>query len=148
MSKKQKHPPARHSKPKTTSQKTSSVNKAKPSHRVQRKERGVVLTILLIIMLLHGIIAAYVFYTYRVETAILDRPWILTLMIIHSLANAIAAAGIWFWKKWALYIYAGSTILALIVGLVSVGIWSVFYVVLPLAIVGWVLRTKWKYFET
>ncbi len=71
----------------------------------------------------------------------------LTLMILHNLANIVAAAGIWFWKKWALYIYAGSAILALVAGLISVGAWSVFYMVLPVAIVGWLLRTKWNFFE-
>jgi hypothetical protein len=110
------------------------------------KVRGTVLTILLVIMGLHGIVAGYLYYTLRMETADLDRPWILTLMSIHFLANVVAAAGIWYWKKWALYVYAASTVLALIVGLISIGIWSVFYMFLPLAILGWVLRTKWEYF--
>jgi len=66
---------------------------------------------------------------------------------VHSLANLIAAIGIWYWKKWALYLYVASTILAVIVGLITIGVWSVFYMVLPFAIVGWLLRTKWDYFE-
>jgi len=44
-------------------------------------------------------------------------------------------------------VYAGSTIVALIAGLISVGMWSVFYMLLPFIIVGWVLRSKWGYFE-
>ena len=110
------------------------------------KVRGTVLTILLVIMGLHGILAGYLYYTLRVEGAYLDRTWILTLMSVHFLANVVAAVGIWYWKKWALYVYAASTVLALVVGLISVGIWSVFYMFLPLAILGWVLRTKWGYF--
>jgi len=34
-----------------------------------------------------------------------------------------------------------------VVGLLSVGAWSAFYMVLPLAIVGWALRTKWDQFS-
>jgi len=68
------------------------------------------------------------------------------LMALHFLANVVAAIGIWNWQKWGPYVYAGSTILALVIGLVTVGIWSVFYMVLPLAILGWLLRTKWSYF--
>jgi hypothetical protein len=110
------------------------------------KVRGTILTILLVVMGLHGVLAGYFYYAYRMDTAFLDRPWILILMSVHFLANVIAAVGIWYWKKWALYVYAASTVLALVVGLISVGIWSVFSIVLPLAILGWVLRNKWSYF--
>jgi hypothetical protein len=124
-----------------THAKRGKTGKQKP------KVRGTVLTILLVIMALHGIVAGYLYYTLRTDTASLDRPWILTLMAIHFLLNVIAAVGIWYWKKWALYIYAASAIIALVVGLISVGIWSVFYMFLPVAILGWVLRTKWDYFS-
>lgn len=112
----------------------------------QVKERGIWLQIILVVMAIHGIFAAYFYYTVRTQEPYLDRPMILTLMVIHSLANVVAVIGIWFWKKWALYVYAGSTILALVVGLLSIGAWSVFYMVLPLVILGYVLRSKWGYF--
>lgn len=108
--------------------------------------RGPWLTFLLVVMALHGLFATYFFYTSRMNDAYISRPWLLTLMAIHSLANVIAAAGIWNWKMWGWQLYVVSGILSLIVGLVSVGIWSVFYMVLPLAIVGWALRTKWNQF--
>ena len=128
--------------------KTTQATKAKRGKAVKQKPkvRGTVLTILLVIMGLHGIVAGFFYYYYRTNTAYLDRPWILTLMAIHFFMNVVAAVGIWYWKKWALYVYAASTVVALVVGLLSVGIWSVFYMVLPLAIMGWVLRTKWDYF--
>jgi hypothetical protein len=59
----------------------------------------------------------------------------------------IAAVGIWNWKMWAWQLYIASTLLALVVGLLSLGIMSAFYMVLPLAIVGWALRTKWDHFS-
>jgi hypothetical protein len=128
--------------------KAKRATQAKRGKAVKQKPkvRGTVLTILLVIIGLHGLIAGYFYYAYRMNTASLDRPWILALMAIHFFANVVAAVGIWYWKKWALYVYAASTVLALVVGLISVGIWSVFYMVLPLAILGWVLRTKWDYF--
>ena len=124
----------------STQAKKGKAAKQKP------KVRGTVLTILLVIMALHGLIAGYFYYFNSKDTASLDRPWILSLMAIHFFANVVAVVGIWYWKKWGLYVYAASTVLALVVGLLSVGIWSVFYMVLPLAILGWVLRTKWDYF--
>jgi hypothetical protein len=121
-------------------------SKQKGAGKQKPKVRGTVLTILLVIMALHGLVAGYFYYAYRMNTAYLDRPWIITLMAIHFFMNVIAAIGIWYWKKWALYVYAASTILALVVGLLSVGALSVFYMVFPLVILGWVLRTRWSYF--
>jgi peptidoglycan biosynthesis protein MviN/MurJ (putative lipid II flippase) len=126
--------------------KAQQKSKQGKRNKAQVKERGFWLQLLLIIMAIHGIFATYFYYTVRTQEPYLERPMILTLMVIHSLANVIAAVGIWYWKKWALYVYAGSTILALVVGLLSVGAWSVFYMILPLIILGWVLRTKWGYF--
>lgn len=113
----------------------------------KEKVRGTALTIVLVIMALHGIFATYFYYTVRTQEADLNRPAILTVMVLHSLANVIAALGIWYWKKWALHLYAISTVAAIVVGLLTVGIWSLWYMFLPLVIVGWVLRTKWDYFD-
>jgi hypothetical protein len=118
----------------------------KNKKQMAQKRRGFWLSLLLVVMALHGVFGTILYYTIRTQEA-LDRPWIISLMVVHSLANVIAVLGIWFWKKWALYVYAASTILAIVVGLISVGVWSVFYMILPLAILGWVLRTKWKYFD-
>lgn len=118
----------------------------KKAEQKKHKEHGFWLTIALVIMAIHGIIAAYFYYSLS-NAPEAQRPWILTLMVVHSLANIVAAWGIFAWKKWALYVYAGSTILALIAGLISVGALSIFYMVLPLVIVGWLLRSKWANFE-
>ena len=126
---------------------TQTKNKSKYQSRRKKVERGTVLTILLVIMALHGIFATVLYYSLRVNETYITRPWLLTLMVIHSLANVIAAAGIWQWEKWGWQLYIASTVLSLVVGLLTVGMWSAFYVVLPLAIVGWALRTKWNNFS-
>lgn len=126
-----------------TSNTKSNYNKKKAP---VKKEHGTLLTIVLVIMAIHGIFAA-ILYNAMSTAPEVQRPWILGMMVVHSLADIVAAIGIFYWKKWALYVYAGSTILALVAGLISVGAWSTFYMVLPLAIVGWLLRTKWDYFE-
>lgn len=41
----------------------------------QKKERGFWLSLLLVIMVLYGIFAAYFYYIVRVEESSLDRPW-------------------------------------------------------------------------
>jgi hypothetical protein len=129
--------------------KSSKNNQKKPQSK-PRKTRGTWLTIALIVIVLHGLAAAVYYAASKVDSAYMDRPWLISLMVVHFLANVLAAVGIWYWKKWGVYIYIGSTILAVIVGLITTGLGmvSIFYFALPLVIVGWLLRTKWDYFET
>jgi hypothetical protein len=133
---------------KSKSSKTHSTRRTpKKAQQAPKKTRGTWLTVALVVIILHGLAAAIFYATARLNTTYLDRPWALSLMALHFLANVVAAIGIWNWQKWGPYVYAASAILALVVGLVTVGIWSVFYMVLPLAILGWLLRTKWSYFD-
>lgn len=121
---------------------TSNYKKKAPT----KKQHGVVLTIALVLMAVHGIGAAYLYHTMSTAPTV-QRPWILGMMVLHFLANIAAAIGIYYWKKWGLYVYAVSTIIAVVAGLLSVGVWSVFYMVLPLAILGYLIQSKQHYFE-
>ncbi len=132
-----------------TKKKNKKMSYTKTSNKKKapvKKEHGVILTIVLIVMALHGIAAAYLYYSMSTAPQV-QRPWILGMMVVHFLANIAAAAGIYYWKKWGLYVYAASTIIALVAGLISIGIWSVWYMLLPLVIIGWLLRSKWSYFD-
>jgi len=131
---------------KNKNKKASSFRASGKQKPQAKKHHGTLLKIALIIMVVHGIFGAYLFYSLKVDPAV-ERPWILGLMVVHFLANILAAVGIFYWKQWGLYVYAASAIIALVVGLVSIGAWSVFYMVLPVAILGWLLRTKWDNFE-
>lgn len=117
------------------------------SHKSQPpKERGFALNLIVVLMILHGIAATIMYMNIRTNATTLDRPWLISMMVIHSVLNIIAAIGIIYWERWALVLYLVSTGLAVVAGLLGMGIWSLFYMILPLAIVGWVLRDKWKYF--
>jgi lipoprotein signal peptidase len=129
----------------TTKKKNTKMNPKNKKKQV-RKERGTLLTIALVVVGLHGLAAAIAYSTLS-NAPDVQRPWIISMMVLHFLMNVAAAIGIFYWKKWGLYVYATSTVIALVAGLLSVGVWSVFYMVLPLAILGWLLRTKWDYFE-
>jgi hypothetical protein len=122
-------------------------NRSKTNQPV-KKERGFWLTFVLVIMALHGIVATLFYTSAKAGAAPNARTWILTLMILHCVLDIVAVAGIWFWKKWALYLYGFSTILAMIAGLLTgYGMYSVFYMIMPFVILGWLLRTKWDYLE-
>jgi hypothetical protein len=134
---------------------SSTQYRNKPGKPI-KKERGFWLIFALVLMALHGIVAAYFFTTAKqgavpnAHTLVVpnSHTWVLSLMIAHCVLDVIAAVGIWFWQKWALYVYAFSTILAVIAGLMTgYGMYSVFYMALPAIIIGWLLRTKWQYFD-
>ncbi len=129
-------------------QRKKSTGKSSKSVKKIQKKHGVLLIGFLVFMIIHGIVTAVMYDQFRTPDAMISRPYIAGLMVLHSLLNIAAAAGIWFWKKWGLYLYAGSTILALVLGLITVGMWSVFSIVLPAAILGWILTDKWEYFES
>ena len=125
----------------------SSKSKAQQKSKKKTKVRSIWVTIFLALMVLHGIFATYLFYTLRTQEAMLEKPMILSLMVLHSLANILAAVGIWYWKKLGLYVYAASTILGVVIGYISVGAYSLFYMALPIIILGYLLRMHWDYFE-
>ena len=112
---------------------------------VKPKERGCLLTGIIVLIVIHGIIGTAAYYAIRTQEA-LDRPWLITLMVLHSILNIIAAFGIWNWKRWGIQLYAVSTAISVVVGMVSVGAWSIFYFILPLVILGYVIKSRWKDF--
>jgi hypothetical protein len=60
-----------------------------------KKHHGTLLKIALIIMVVHGIFDAYLFYSLKVDPDV-QRPWILGLMVVHFLANILAVDGIFY----------------------------------------------------
>jgi lipoprotein signal peptidase len=128
----------------TQKHRNKTTNNNPKNKKKLHKNRGTLLVIFLVIMILNGILTAVM---YHGSASGAERPIIIGLMTLHSLMNIAAAVGIWFWKKWGLYVYAASTILALVLGLVTVGMWSVFSIILPLVILAWILGEKWEYFE-
>ena len=114
----------------------------------QQVERGLGLTIwlaLLVVQSALGIILT-LDLTNRPEDP--SRPYFLAALFILSAAKLVGVLGIWLWKRWGLYIYAGAVVGTAIIGLVLTGTeLMIFYELLPLAITGWLLREKIKYFQ-
>jgi hypothetical protein len=131
---------------KSNKNKTSNTKAHGKKKQAVTKQHGTLLTIVLVLMGLHGIVAAYAYYALNTAPEV-QRPWIITMMVVHFLLNIVAAVAIFYWKKWGIYIYVASTIIAVVAGMLAVGIWSLWYMLMPLIILGWILRTKWNYFE-
>jgi hypothetical protein len=73
-----------------------------------RKQRNTLLTIALAIVLLHGLLMFAIFWTVRPET---ERAWTniaVWLMIFSAVGDIVAAAAMWYWKRWGIYSVRGS----------------------------------------
>ena len=110
------------------------------------KERGCWLTGWLVLMAIDGIVASLlVFYLRRQPGS--DSPLWLAVLAGLSIATVVAAIAIWYWKRWGLVLYAITVVISIAVGLVLTRsqLW-VFHEIIPLAILGYLIRDKWAYF--
>ena len=114
----------------------------------QSRERGLWLSIWLILIMLHSIVAAVIIYITAKQPEAETFPWYISVLVISVIAKLIGAIAIWNWRKWGLYVYAAGVFVSIVVGLMLTGLLSfVFVYFLPLAILGWLLREKYKYFQ-
>ncbi len=103
-----------------TGAKTSNSQASSKKKQVAKKERGPLLTTALVIIAIQGIFAAYLYYTQN-NAVEAQKPLIYSAMVLHNLANIAAAIGIFYWKKWGLYVYAASALVSVVAGLFSGG---------------------------
>jgi uncharacterized membrane protein (DUF2068 family) len=132
-------------------QQSKSASKGKGASKKQvNKRRGGLLSFLIILMGVHAVLATYLSYTYLKQDYIGQRPWILAVLVLSSLADIVAAVGLWLWKQWAIYLYVIATAaLAAISIIVTGNVWVSLYQFIPVAILGYVinLQNKQKLFE-
>jgi hypothetical protein len=134
-----------------SNQQSKSASKAKGSTKKQvKKHRGGLLTFLIILMGIHAVFATYLSYTYLKQDYIGQRSWILVVLTLISLADIVAAVGLWLWKQWGLYLYIIATAALAGISIIMTGnVWVSLYQFIPVAIMGYVisLQNKQKLFE-
>jgi len=100
-------------------------------------QRGCGLTGFLILVIILSL-GHSLLYSYRLKQEYeRDLVWVLPVLFILSLATLISGIGMWNWKRWGIYLYAGATLVSIAAGLILTGsIFVVFYELLPIAILG------------
>ena len=135
----------------TVKQPAKPASKAKgPAKKQVNKKRGGLLSFLLVLIGLHAITASILVYSTLKQDYEGSRTWILVVLTLVSLAEIVAAVGMWFWKKWAIYLYGITRVIATAIHIILTGTTLVvFYDLLPVAILGYVitLQNKQKLFE-
>lgn len=126
------------------SQKPSAKNEKHHSH----KQRGALITTALVLVVLHGIFMSAAFYTVLGEADRSIGNLALLTMFATSAADIVAAAAMWFWKRWGMLLYGVAAVVqAVIVVLASGDIFLLFGVLLPAIIVLYILATRRNQFE-
>ena len=123
---------------------------AKPKQKGSKHhERGLGLSIWLILVVIHGFIAGFATLSLMKEPEGLTRDWLVIGLLLFTAAKVFAALGIWNWKQWGLYLYVVGVLGTMFVALFLTGFlfMAVFYEAIPLLITGWLLRGKLDYFE-
>ncbi len=118
------------------------------SDKPDSKERGGWLSAWLILILLHGIFAAGLIWYLRTQRDDPSPAWILLILFILAVADIVSAIAAWNWKKWGLWLYAISTVAGIAIGLVlTASQLIVFHDIVPLVILGMLIRDKRAYFD-
>ena len=122
----------------------------KGHHSHAKKERGGWLTAAIVYMVLHSLLMLGGMYGNNLLTgAALPPTWFILSAVGAAIADIVAAFALWRWKKWGLTLYLISTSVIIVLGILATGaamMWS-FSRLLPFIIVGYIVRSKWEYFE-
>jgi hypothetical protein len=122
--------------------KNTAVKKSQPV------ERGIGLTIWLALLVFQSALGIVLILDLTNRPDDPSRPYLLAALFILSAVKLIGVLGIWLWKRWGLYTYAGAVVGIAIIGLMLTGTaLMVFYELLPVAITGWLVREKLQHFQ-
>ena len=122
----------------SSTQAKSSSSKQQP----QPKKRSIAYIIAVVYVILHGFFwAAASVATHRAEV---DKyPVLFGLLITSALVSVAAGLGMWFWKKWAGYLYLVTGMaMGLFVTMLSGDLWLALGSFMPVIIVLYVVYPK------
>jgi hypothetical protein len=120
----------------------------KSSQHEHAPERGALLTVAIILVVLHGAFFTALSYSVIKGDGLIAAPVLLGLLLLCSAATVVAGVAMWFWKRWGIYLYVVAGVGTAVVFLMRTGsIWMMFGAFLPLVIVGYILQPRLKYFS-
>ena len=121
---------------------------AKARQTPKRKERGIWLTIALVLIMIHSVLTAFVYLNRTQNPQSSIAPWIITALFIAAVAKFVAAAAIWMWERWGIYLFLGATLADVAIGILLTGTMLIaFNEIIPVAILAWLVRDKMQDFK-
>jgi hypothetical protein len=124
----------------------SSPQKARQTPK--KKERGIWLTIALVLIMIHSILTIFVYLRYTNNPQSSFTPWVVTSLFIVAVAKFVAAAALWMWERWGIYLFLGASLVMVAIGLVLTGSLLVgFNEIIPVAVLAWLMRDRMQDFK-
>ncbi|MCB0146956.1 MAG: hypothetical protein KDE01_04830, partial [Caldilineaceae bacterium] len=118
------------------------MSKAKPAPK-PAKHRNTWLTVALVIVFLHGLLMAAIFWTVRPDVG---KAWgniAVWIMILSAVGDIVAAAAMWLWKRWGIYLYGLAAIGSAVVAVMASGdLFLLFGALLPAIIVLYIVMMQ------
>lgn len=112
------------------------------------KQRNTLLTIALVLVILHAILVLALFWFGAPESQRTVGNIALWLTGLSAIADIVAAAAMWFWKQWGIYLYAIATVAAAVGALLATGsMLFLFGALLPAIIVLYIVAMQRNKFE-
>lgn len=113
----------------------------------KKKEHGTWLTAWLVFIAAQSVLYAFLILYLRQQRSEPSPVWVLAVLFALALADIVAVIAIWKWKKWGLQLFAVSTVVSIVVGLMLTGSQLVvFHDIIPLAILGYLIKDRWSQF--
>lgn len=126
----------------SSTQAKPSSSKSHAQQSQHSKKRSIAYIIAVVYVILHGLFWTAVAYsTHRADV---DRyPVLFGLLIVATLLSLVAGFGMWFWKKWAGYLYLVTGMaMGLLVTMLSGDLWLALGSFMPVIVVMYVVYPK------
>jgi hypothetical protein len=126
----------------SSTQAKSSSSKSQAQQPQHPKKRSIAYIIAVVYVILHGLFWTAVAYsTHRADV---DKyPVLFGLLIVSTLLSLAAGLGMWFWKKWAGYLYLVTGMaMGLLVTMLSGDLWLALGSFMPVIVVMYVVYPK------
>lgn len=123
------------------------MSKAVSSAKVS-KHRNTLLTIALVIVILHGLVMAAVYWTVIPDAQRTLSNIALWVMFLAAAADVVAGVAMWYWKRWGIYLYGiGAAVGAVMAVLATGDLFLLFGALLPAIVVLYIVMAQREKFE-
>jgi hypothetical protein len=110
---------------------------------VSKPKHGAVWGTWLVLLMLHGVGAIWLAYVSQNPEYADNRSLIVTSLIVAAFLQVFGVIGLWFWKKWGLYLYIAVVFIQMAAHMVlTTSVFVGFYDAIPLLITGYILNYK------
>lgn len=122
---------------------------SKATKQSDSKERPWYLSLAVLLVLISGIFSTVWALNEKrlLGVSFAEIPWWAWAVVITNIVDIVAAAALWYWKKWGLWLYMASVVTRTVLLVVAGAFGSGFASFLPFAIVGYIVSMHWKKFE-